>query len=131
MNNQKNIFSGLEDKIRQACFFIECRNCTFDKNRGTFGGAIRSWQLRIYNCTFKNNYASELGGALYTINGESGEGFIEGNRSVMNHTLLLQYDFDFVLLFVYVIVELNCKRFLQIWMVEMFSTGIKDRLYFS
>ena len=66
-----------------------------------------------------------MGGALYTINDESGEGFIEGNRSVMNHTFLLQYDSDFVLLFVYVIVELNCKRFLQIWMVEMFSTGIK------
>lgn len=58
--------------------YVECRNCTFDNNEGSYGGALCVHFVKLYNNTFKNNYSRNDGGALYSGNGTENER-IEGN----------------------------------------------------
>ena len=69
---------------------INVRHCLFESNqakielRSCYGGAIRAEDTAIINnCTFKNNYADDKGGAVYakdvTIKGDPS--FFEGNTA--------------------------------------------------
>ena len=57
---------------------VECKNCTFDNNEGSYGGALYVDFVKLYNNTFKNNYSRNDGGAIYSNNGTENER-IEGN----------------------------------------------------